>query len=304
VESRRAWTAAVIAGMVGLALLFVGVALATDRPGFCPSCHEMRPYSEAWQAGPHDEVWCIDCHVDPGIPARFAHKWIALNEVRAHLAGDTRFPRPVPPEIPDARCIRCHQDVPALIDGFSHADHAEKGTCAECHIHDGHRVTEQTLRAAGIFAADVSPRRLSGRSATAGGGVANLEGHPEIRCTECHDLQASPCSGCHEAPSEPPHSAYEQECPACHKPVTEWAFIHPGAQSRCGDCHVLPDDHPNTNKRSCTDCHRASGESWSFRHPGVGEEHSYRSFACDKCHPSSLSRVSCTCHGGNPPEDD
>jgi len=374
--SPRAWIVAGVAGVVGLALLFVSVAIATDRPEFCPTCHEMRPFYDAWRTSPHNEVWCIDCHIDQGIPARFAHKWIALREVRAHLAGDTAFPRPAPPEIPDARCVRCHKDVPETTDGFSHADHAEKGSCAQCHIHDGHRVSDQMLKDAGVFAADVSPARLGSRSATVGAGAANLEGHPDIGCTECHDLQATSCSGCHSAPSDPPHD-YAQECPACHKPATEWVFIHPTGEETCEECHPTPREHPDTNNRSCatchteigeswdfshpgkgsrcTDCHarparhdaggcydchrdvgdswrfshprgsdcakchsrparhasgacatchRNAGGSWSFRHPGTGGEHSYRSFACKKCHPSSLNRTFCTCHDGNPPEDD
>ncbi len=78
--ARRAVTIVILLAVV-LAALFVGTALATDRPQFCPSCHEMQPYYDAWANGPHKDVWCIDCHVPEGMPARFAHKFVALTEV-------------------------------------------------------------------------------------------------------------------------------------------------------------------------------------------------------------------------------
>ena len=63
------------------------------RPAFCQTCHEMGPYYDAWAVGQHAETaTCIDCHVDDGLPARFAHKFVALGEVKAHFLGDTTFP--------------------------------------------------------------------------------------------------------------------------------------------------------------------------------------------------------------------
>jgi len=42
----------------------------------------------------------------------------------------------------------------------------------------------------------------------------------------------------------------------------------------------------------------------TFRHPAAGE-HSAGSFACTACHPNgNFGRTYCSCHGGNPPNDD
>jgi len=291
----------VAAVIAGLALAFVGTALATDRPQFCPTCHEMRPYFDAWESGKHSDAWCIDCHVGSGMPARFEHKFVALKEVYSHMTGDNRFPRPTAPEIPDRRCLACHENMPDRIDGFPHAAHAEKGRCAQCHYRTGHDVSDRRLQDAGIFDSSVKVQRLSGKAATVGGGSANLSGHQSVSCAECHNMQTTACSSCHK-PASARHPAVGKEaCTACHPPTgASWAFIHPAADRDCARCHKAPKNHPSG---SCSGCHRNAGPSWAFAHPGTGEEHSYRSFACKRCHPTSYNRVYCTCHNGRPPND-
>jgi len=330
----------VIAAVViaGLSLAFVGTALATDRPQFCPSCHEMRPYFDAWESGPHSDAWCIDCHVEPGMQARFAHKFVALKEVYSHVIGDTTFPRAATPAVPDERCLNCHEDMPDQIDGFPHAAHAEKGRCAQCHYRTGHDVSDRTLQAAGIFNPTVKVQRLSGRTATVGAGSANLDGHRPVGCSECHNMQTTACGSCHK-PTEAKHPTIgTQACTTCHPPTgaswefihpeadkdcarcheapakhrsgpceechkrtgTKWKFFHPGGGSDCPSCHKTPASHPSG---ACRGCHRNAGRSWAFAHPGTGGEHSYRSFACKRCHPASYNRAYCTCHNGRPPDD-
>lgn len=91
--------------IVGAVLLgVVGAAIATDESSFCKTCHEMGPYYTAWQSGSHGtDAECIECHVDPGLLKRLAHKPTALMEVVAHFAGDTMFPRPASPGLPNER---------------------------------------------------------------------------------------------------------------------------------------------------------------------------------------------------------
>jgi len=56
---------------------------------------------------------------------------------------------------------------------------------------------------------------------------------------------------------------------------------------------------------SCASCHKplVAWTKATFSHPSAGE-HSYRSFACVKCHPNGYSTAYCSCHGGNPPKGD
>ncbi|TLM84746.1 MAG: hypothetical protein FDZ75_07400, partial [Actinobacteria bacterium] len=211
----------VVAG--ALALVFVGAALATDRSAFCATCHEMRPYYDAWSNGQHaGHAECIQCHVDAGLAARFEHKFVALGEVYAHFTGDTSFPRAVPPVVPNRRCASCHPTVRANVDGFPHALHAEKGTCAQCHVDAGHDVTAAALTQAGVYDPNANPARLGGKLATVGAGSANLPGHVPVSCSRCHDMRKTPCSACHE----PPHKR-RGECSTCHATGKTFRFRHP-----------------------------------------------------------------------------
>jgi RNase P subunit RPR2 len=49
---------------------------------------------------------------------------------------------------------------------------------------------------------------------------------------------------------------------------------------------------------SCASCHKplVAWTKATFSHPSAGE-HSYRSFACVKCHPNGYSTAYCSCHG-------
>jgi nitrate/TMAO reductase-like tetraheme cytochrome c subunit len=362
-------TASVAIVVLLLAVAFVGVALYTDQPQFCATCHEMQPFHSAWTTGSHKDVGCVVCHVDPGYPARFAHKFAALSEVRAHFTGDTKFPRPAAPDITSARCTPCHGDMPEITsNGFPHGKHVSKGTCAGCHADAGHNVTDAALQAAGIFQPSAPPTIPAGAIAAVGAGSANATGHVGIPCTSCHDLAKTGCPRCHTPKHKPrgdcalchrtggawkfvhpkrgvdctvchkrPAGHVEdgdclrchdkpgktwmhthksgQECEPCHErpakhrggacaschkqPGLNWAFSHPGSGANCRSCHEPPANH---YVGGCARCHHKTGVSFAFSHPSAGE-HSWRSRPCKKCHPSGTATVSCTCHGGRPPND-
>jgi len=91
-------------------------------------------------------------------------------------------------------------------------------------------------------------------------------------------------------------------CATCHKkPGVSWAATHP-ASTGCSSCHKPPASHVGA---SCASCHKplVAWTKATFSHPSAGE-HSYRSFACAKCHPNGYSTAYCSCHGGNPPQGD
>lgn len=135
--------------------------------------------------------------------------------------------------------------------------------------------------------------------------------HRSGECSECHKdagtswkfshTKASDCSPCHKAPAKHRSGA----CSGCHKKAgTSWAFTHPKSSS-CTTCHKAPSSHFGS---TCSNCHSPS-RSWrsaTFAHPRIrGGEHSYRSFACSKCHPNGTSTSYCTCHkSANGPKDD
>lgn len=322
---------------------FVPTAMLTDRATFCKTCHEMVPYYDAWAAGKHaDGATCIDCHVAPGLPARLAHKFVALGEVRAHFAGDTTFPRPTPAEVPNARCTRCHTDMTKTTKGgFSHTLHAKKGSCADCHASTGHDVTTAVLQAAGIFNPNSKRAVIASSFAAVDAGKANLTGHKKVACSRCHDMAKTGCARCHEAKHKPNYKPVG-DCPDCHRPGDKFVFVHPGSAD-CAACHKLPQKHfrPVSGALgTCVSCHAKGGGSWKFAHPGVSSdcsachtapaghyagqcsachhdtgksfafrhpssgEHSWKGQACVTCHPKSFTSASCTCHGGRAPKGD
>src|SRR5512146_2242272 len=57
----------VLTGLGGVAA-FSAVSLIhwTETADFCGRCHSMAPELAAYEAGPHKEVSCAECHVEPG----------------------------------------------------------------------------------------------------------------------------------------------------------------------------------------------------------------------------------------------
>ncbi|MDR3686971.1 MAG: NapC/NirT family cytochrome c [Coriobacteriia bacterium] len=269
----RWWIAGIVAVVVLLGALFVGTALWTDRPEFCGTCHEMRPYVDAWAAGPHSNVWCVDCHVGKSYSARFAHKFTALGEVVAHFSGKTRLPMNTPPQIADADCVVCHATVTPKLkaSGFNHNEHESKAACQACHAETGHAVTQTALTAVGVFNPGVRLAVVGGGTATVGHGSANVANHVSIACTRCHDLKKTGCSACHAVTAKHFRPALSPlpECTLCHKAGPKWTFTHP-AKGECQTCHTVSAKHfkPAVGPLgACTQCHQDIGKSWAFTHP-------------------------------------
>jgi len=249
------------------AVLFVPVAVLTDQPAFCKTCHTMVPFYDAWKQGPHKDVSCIECHVDPGTARRLEHKFVALNEVYAEFFKHSTFPN-YNAGIVDARCEHCHPDVVTQTTTpggkFSHVAHLNKGVrCAQCHASTAHKVTFSALNSARLLNVANAPAGLTyvGEAFKASGGAPSaLPGHKPVPCSNCHDQANLQCSFCHGTPA----NHYGADCKACHRPSTPFA---------------------------------------NFAHPRSGE-HNYRSRPCVKCHPNGYQTVYCTCHKGNPPQGD
>ena len=324
----------VLWGTVAVVLLIViaGSFVYTERSAFCPACHEMTPYYTAWQASPHGEkAQCVECHVDSGLVAHLAHKPTALKELWNHFTKDNRFPN-YSVEVPDRRCTGCHPTVDKKIGSrFSHVLHQEKARCQDCHATSGHEVSLDALRSAGILKVGAGTAPVP-----TGATPSVAPGHKTVVCQECHDQAKMKCTQCHVAPHDP-----RGECSVCHAAGDAFVFVHPTSSVECGSCHKKSSKHPKTSA-ACTTCHDSAGKTWAFVHPagtdckgchtppakhygmacarchspkvafskavfrhtGNTGEHSYRSFACVKCHPSSYAKASCTCHGGSPPSGD
>ena len=295
-SSHKGLAAALIAvGVIVCLAAAIGVAQATDRPAFCgAACHEMGPYHAAWAQGPHASISCVECHVDSGTVERVTHKAVAMKEVWVHIAGDPKFPNPNTSPVPNERCVRCHEKV--KVAGLDHAKHAKDRQCVDCHANAGHTVDPAAL--AQVDALSVTATHTAEPTGTAVAvvdqGSANVEGHPAVSCTRCHDLAKTGCKACHTPKHDGGGSAKKTaECTTCHAPGTQFVFVHPSDAPDCESCHEPPaENHDFTGE--CTDCHKQVGVAWTFTHNGqAGCENchdapaKHRPGACATCHKSS-----------------
>lgn len=303
-----------IAGVVAIAMLALGVvamARATDSPTFCGSaCHEMGPFHTAWSSGPHHDIACIECHTDPNPVARLGHKVVALQEVVDHFKGVPSFPLATAPDVPDSRCIRCHQKVVVNEAGFSHAYHATRGSCVKCHDEVGHKVTTLALKNAGIrtvaYRHETTPTAGATSTVAPGKGKADIVGHITVGCSNCHDMATMKCADCHTPSAR--HANRPKDCTVCHAPGARFVFTHP-QRTDCASCHTGPASvNPPLPKNvklpahswevtDCVQCHASGpGIDWKFSHPQIN--------ACAKCHIAPSNHkwgTTCTdCHKAGP----
>lgn len=253
-----------IVGVLAIAAL-AGTVVYTERPRFCRVCHEMQPYYDAWASGKHADVSCIDCHVEPGVTARFLHKFVALKEVWNHFTTTPTFPS-LSVSVPDSRCTPCHENVNVDIgNGLTHAGHAKELACQQCHASAGHTITFAALQSAGILrtGSQQAGAVVVGESLPAKGAHTALSGHKVVACSSCHDMATAQCSMCHK----PPSNHFGADCKSCHKPSVPF-------------------------------------KDAVFNHPSAGE-HSYRSFPCEDCHPNGYTSATCVkCHKNGAPSGD
>jgi len=246
-----------------------GPATKTDA---CDACHTAGPTFDFTH--PRGRSDCFSCHARP---AEHRH---------------------------EGECSKCH--TPAATWSF---EHPKTQSCTKCHDRPaGHKAGSCSTchRNTGVnwaFSHSASKNCASCHARPAG--------HKAGACASCHrgagttwrfshPGSGATCTACHTRPAG--HRA--GSCTACHSTGTSWTFKH-RSSSACSRCHKAPASHYG---RSCASCHSPS-RAWSsatFRHPSIrGGEHTYRSFACAKCHTNGYASVNCTsCHGANGDDDD
>ena len=89
-----------------------GALHSMESPSFCgQACHEpMHPQFTAWQAAPHSEVACVQCHIGEGGRAFVRYKMNGLRQL--YHVVTRQIPRPIP-GVADLRpamevCGTCH----------------------------------------------------------------------------------------------------------------------------------------------------------------------------------------------------
>ena len=150
-RSRRGLVALLmVLAAFGGASIFTGVSLIhwTETADFCGRCHTMTPELQAYEAGPHRDVACAECHVEPGIAGWVKAKINGTKQLIEVVLGT--FPTPIPP--PD------HSEMPAATD-----------TCMTCHDVKSQAVA--VLKTQTIFSEDeTNTRQFVGLLVRPGGG--------------------------------------------------------------------------------------------------------------------------------------
>jgi nitrate/TMAO reductase-like tetraheme cytochrome c subunit len=262
-------------------------------PVSCTKCHDLAKVacSKCHKPAHPDRGECATCH-RPGARWSFSHP-LSEDCASCHAAPAKHF---------GSVCTSCHSpSVPFTETVYKHVS----PDCASCHAAPAkHRagacaICHQKPGVSWAFSHPASSACGSCHKAPAN--------HFGSSCATCHRLgvpfksavyrhTSSACASCHKAPAGHNRAV---SCATCHKkPGVSWAATHP-TSSACASCHKAPANHFGS---SCSSCHKplVAWRSATFKHPSTGSEHTYRSFACAKCHPSGYSSHTCTaCHGAN-----
>lgn len=268
--------------VVILLVMAVGMFLAievTGTPTFCNSCHIMNPYYDNWKTSSHNEVICLDCHLQPGLAGYVKGKINGMAQSVDCMVG--RIGTKPNATVSDSSCLRpeCHNSdklasaslMYSDMIKFNHKDHISMTvdgihiSCGTCHSH---------------FEGD-----------------EHFEVNKKV-CFSCHFLYnketgtkaaRTGCLGCHEVPSRVikrgmvtvDHSEfvlYKASCEdSCHKKQVEKESLV--AETVCLNCHSFgkshePDSiklhefHTEGEKVECFVCHgnvsHGSGEFTSI----------------------------------------
>lgn len=280
--------------MAMIFMLLIGVTLvvfikATSQPGFCVTCHYMRPYFASWKTSTHKDVHCTECHFPPGIEGTVRGKFTALSMLTNYATGVYKKSKPWA-EISDNSCLRegCHQT--RLLEGkvefkegiiFDHKPHltedrrGKRLRCTSCHsqiVQGSHMtVTEETC-----FLCHFKEQQ---------------EGAQMASCTFCHQAPVAgdsdrvilfdhtemlnknaDCRLCHGQMAQGEGNVPKDRCSYCH---AEAGKIEKYSQTK--DIHQI---HITDHKVECNHCHNTILHQSVARTGGIKPD-------CQACHAST-----------------
>jgi len=287
----------------------------TSQPAFCSSCHIMEPYYASWKLGPHADVSCVKCHIEPGATGLVAAKLNGLGQVVDDVLHRTSFKPSASVSLLSCTRSGCHS-VEALTSKiinngrfkFRHDRHIGKHhlgveiSCGTCHSHvrgDQHFQVNTSVcvncHLVEQVQDEVHPTTSLIRFRVREGikpGDPLLEKDGEKR-------PPSACITCHDAPTEVleynglkvDHNEFLSHgaaCESCHASATQTP--QPIEDGRCLECHTFGVDHSmsatemhrvhalGAHKIECFNCHGM------IRHGPAAETMSLEQFDCKACH--------------------
>ncbi|MEN8155203.1 MAG: NapC/NirT family cytochrome c [Acidobacteriota bacterium] len=301
------WKKLILAFVVTIIVLLVLGSFTlevTSRPGFCSTCHFMKPYYESWVNSSHKNVTCTDCHFPPGLKNKLKGKMTAASMVVNYFTGVYKKSKPWA-EISDASCLRsgCHETrnlkgkvkFKKNID-FDHAPHLEglrrekQLRCTSCH--------SQIVQGSHLSVTETSCFLCH---------FKGIEGEIEVisKCIKCHTPPVKGENNSDEIKYD--HSnilTRKISCYKCHGKMVVGDGAVP--RNRCNNCHAeqgkidLYDDtelmhknHITDHKIECIQCHTEIQHKSVARTEEIIPE-------CSSCHtdPHKLQLMMFTGKGG------
>ncbi len=247
-------------------LLTVGALEVSRWPGFCATCHEIRPEYMTWKVSTHQKVACTNCHYVPGAdgkrPSLIGGELLALKRVYQQVFGKYLLPIELKAPIPNAACLGCHSPnrnpTPRRTDiTIPHDKHLAQGLhCSYCH-------------------AGVVHGRISEREKTLNGDFDRWT--PELARSQLvppfTTLRMANCLDCHKARGVP------TRCGACH------TTIHKPKSHQTPTW--VPGDHGRAALGSideCDRCHSITAEPLQIRAETIAASYSRSNAFCYGCH--------------------
>jgi len=251
----------VIGVLAVLFVLFMASAIyVAERPAFCNTCHNMKPYYKGWQESPHKDVSCLDCHYEPTLGAHLKGKIDGLMQVIEYITG--RYSDKPVAKINDTSCLRegCHdkQDLKNTAVmfkdkvSFTHKTHWRdfdelgKGVhlrCTTCHMwltFDKHIDVDENTCLVCHFK-NVSVEKITHQCLTCHTEISQNDEHKEYVEEGMH------CADCHTTIKTTNAPVLEQMCYFCH--------ADPEKLAKIGDRDLMHQSHVTKNNADCINCH-------------------------------------------------
>ena len=283
-----------------LLLAFIAILLGawsvkeiTESALFCgSSCHIMRPYYEDWKTSAHNNVPCVDCHLESSDEQQFVPQFKAVRQVASYLTRTYGEHRRA--EVNDASCLKTDCHSRRLLDGrvtfeenirFDHTPHLQRLRrgkilrCTSCHarVAMGEHVT---VVEDGCFICHFKDGKLD---------------TPTSDCLLCHNTgedavatgtdsfdhgplreRGVPCIRCHQSVTRGEGQLKPEPCQECHGQFLYDTFDEP--------VELVHRVHVTEHKVECTVCHQPIQHS-------LPEETTGEPLFCGSCHENKHNGI-------------
>lgn len=266
VNKKRLLIAIGVLFVLFVVFLFTSVAI-TERPEFCLTCHNMRPYYKAWRESAHKDVNCLNCHYESDLKSHIRGKIDGLIQVFDQITG--RYSEKMVAKINDTSCLRsgCHvkeklKDKKIMFKGkveFRHATHWRdfdelgKGVhlrCTTCHMwltFDKHIAVDENTCLICHFK-NVPVEKITEQC---------LACHTEVEHEGEHKdyiEQGLHCNECHTTIKTTNAPVFKQMCYFCHADPEKIDRVKNDAE-KAKNRELLHTHHITQNNADCMNCH-------------------------------------------------